>query len=72
MQALRAFGAGVSSTTVHIRTVGLVYLANLFASLILILPLALLLNGSIGHSVVGEHLASTFDLEVLVDFLNAN
>jgi len=72
MQALRAFGAGVSSTNAHIRTVGLVYLANLLASLILLLPLALLLNRSLGHSVVGQHLASTFDLEALVDFFNSN
>ena len=72
MQTLRAFRAGIYSTNVHIRTVGLLYLANLLVSVILLLPLALLLNRSIGHSVVGEHLASTFDLEVLVDFLNSN
>ncbi len=72
MQVLRAFRDGVSSTTVHIRTVGVLYLANLLFSLLMILPLALLLDRSIGHSAVGEGLASRFDLEFLVDFLNSN
>jgi len=72
MSVLRAFRDGVSSTHVHIRTVGVLYFANLLFSLVLILPLSVLLDRNIGHSVVGENLASTFDLEFLVDFLNSN
>jgi len=72
MQVLRALREGVLSTGVHIRTVGVLYLANLLVSLLLILPLAFLLDRSIGHSAVGETLASRFDLVFLVDFLSSN
>ncbi|HMC83548.1 MAG TPA: hypothetical protein VKL61_09980, partial [Candidatus Polarisedimenticolia bacterium] len=72
MLALRAIRDGVVSTGVHLRAVGILYLANLLCALLLILPLALLLDASIGHSRVAENLAARFDLIFLVDFLNSN
>ncbi len=72
MPVLRAFRDGISSTNVHIRTVGILYLFNFLFSLLLILPLAVLVDRAIGHSAVAETLAFRFDLEFLVDFLNGN
>ena len=71
MPVLRAFRDGFFSTLAHLRTVGALYLANLLVSLLLILPLAMLLDESIGHSEASG-LASTFDLDFLIDFLNSN
>jgi hypothetical protein len=72
MQVLRALREGILSTGVHRRAVGILYCANLLVSMLLILPLAFLLDRSIGHSAVGEGLAFRFDLFFLVDFLDAN
>lgn len=69
---LKSIKSGFAQMWANKRLVLVYYLANLFFGLILMLPLCLVLNKFVGHSLMGAKLGGHLDADFLFEFLKYN